>query len=274
MPAPRSGGQLIALEGRFDVARQLADAAPVAHAFGGGSELYPGGGASVPAGRIERVAGCLTVVGEERRALVEPVRVRALDRRRDPLVRARPPFGEQGPVGHILRQRVLEHISEAGGGLVRDDHLCPGQHRHRFGQMALGEIGDFAQQRPGYLRADDRHRLHERLLAYGQSIDARCESGLDRRGQDEAVELGRQPVFPAGCPRGGRSRPGPGRSPQRRRGCRHCAIRSAPAVRPGRGPRRAARSAGHSSFRHPVGRGSAGRAARRLSRRPRTRGGM
>ncbi len=80
---------------------------------------------------------------------------------------------------------------------MRDDPAGAGEQPHRLGQLALAEIGDLAQQRRGDLLADHRHRLHQRLLATGQPVDARCEARLDRRGQHETVQLGRQPALTA-----------------------------------------------------------------------------
>src|SRR5438105_3188874 len=76
---PGLGGELIAFEDAVEPGRLVAHEPPVVHGFCGRGELDPGGGPSVPAGRIELVTGGPVVVGEDGRTLVEPVGVDALD---------------------------------------------------------------------------------------------------------------------------------------------------------------------------------------------------
>jgi len=87
-------------------------------------------------------------------------------------------------------------LVESAARIVEDDAPRAGPHLGRVGQLACAEIGDLPQQRPG-ISLPITHRLHQRLLARGQPVDARREPGLDRRGQDDAVQLGREPVLPA-----------------------------------------------------------------------------
>jgi hypothetical protein len=70
----------------------------------------PLGGAPVPARRLGGIVGELPVLGEERGALIELVRVEVLDGPGDGGVDASAAGAELGAVGDLLRQRVLEGV--------------------------------------------------------------------------------------------------------------------------------------------------------------------
>ncbi len=71
---------VIAFARGLELVRQVPDPAPVAHAVDGRPDLGPGGGSGVPAGCLEPLAGSFAVVGKERGAFVQRLRIGPLDR--------------------------------------------------------------------------------------------------------------------------------------------------------------------------------------------------
>ena len=165
----------------------------------------PGGGARVPARRLERLAGRLPVLGEQRRALVEPLRVLLGDRPRDRRVDRGAALAELRAVGHLLGQRVLERVDAPPGRAParRRTRPRPGS-RSASSSSARLELDDPREHRLGELLADHRRRLQHRLLALREPVDARREDGLHgrrhRRLLDRRARAGRRRARPRGCP--------------------------------------------------------------------------
>ena len=93
-------------------------------AWVGSSGARPDRGARVPARRLERLAGGLPVLRQERRALVEPLGVVLGDRPRDRRVDRGAALAELRAVGHLLGQRVLEGVERLGIELLLVDELA------------------------------------------------------------------------------------------------------------------------------------------------------
>src|SRR5438034_1045814 len=90
--------------------QKLAYPPPVAHHLTPITHGEPVRGALVPAGSHEGLARTLPVMGQECRALREPIGIQGLDGARDCAMSPRTPLGELRVVGDLLRQRVLEGV--------------------------------------------------------------------------------------------------------------------------------------------------------------------
>src|SRR5262249_27982942 len=96
---------------RLDCARkQISHLVPVAERFRGIGVFGPARGTTVPARRLERVAGFLPVIRQHPGFLVQPVRAELLDGARDGGVGPPAPLRELRLVSDLLRQWMLEGI--------------------------------------------------------------------------------------------------------------------------------------------------------------------
>ena len=102
----------------------------------------PRRGARVPARRLERLAGGLPVLGQQRRALVEPLRVLLGDRPRHRGVDGGAPLAELRAVGHLLGQRVLERVQRLGVELLLVDELARDQLAKRLLELRRLQLDD------------------------------------------------------------------------------------------------------------------------------------
>src|SRR5262249_58174334 len=93
--------------------------------------------------------------------LREPLRVQRLDRRDDASVQSPPPVLQDAPVGHLVRQRMLEGVFE-----VREDaRLVQELGRLEVTQgpthVVLGRVSNGLQQREGHILPNDRGGLEQ-----------------------------------------------------------------------------------------------------------------
>ena len=144
----------------------------------------------------------------------EPVGLALFDGRHNAAMEQALPLAQQPPIGHLVRQGVLEGIDvlREQAGFVEE--LGGLQVRQAAVQRLVGLVGNGLQQRPGHLRANDRGGLEQALLLRGQPVNTRRQHRLYRGGDLQVL----QPAWPADTRRA--HRPGP----RSRRGC----VRSLP----------------------------------------------
>jgi hypothetical protein len=103
--------------------------------------------------------------------LGEAVGIGGLDGVHDPGVQRAAPVLEQAPVGHVVREGVLE-----GGFRIREQArlvqelrgLDPGEAAMK---LFIGRVDNGAKQDEGHVLADDGRRLQQPLLLRGQPVD-------------------------------------------------------------------------------------------------------
>jgi hypothetical protein len=102
------------------------------------------------------------VVGENLIMLGQPVRVELLDREADRPVQLPPALDQERVVGHVVGQRVLEHVGQLGKDALLIDQLDGLQLAEEF-LRAAAHVRDPLEQPAGKFPSDDRREL-ERLL--------------------------------------------------------------------------------------------------------------
>src|SRR5499433_2487019 len=88
---------------------------------------------------------------------------------------------QDAPVGHLVRQRVLEGVFEVREEARLVEELGGLKMTQSPAQVVLGRVGNGLQQREGHILPDDRGGLEQTLLLGRQAIDAGGEDGLRRR---------------------------------------------------------------------------------------------
>src|SRR5215813_4810440 len=111
----------------------------------------------------------------------EPLRVQRLDRRDDASVQSTPPVLQDAPVGHLVRERMLEGVFEVREDARLVQELGGLEMAQRPTQVVLGRVGNGLQEREGHILANDRGGLEQTLVLGRQAIDAGGEDGLRRR---------------------------------------------------------------------------------------------
>lgn len=99
------------------------------------------------------------MVCEKRGALVQPIRVLLLHRRRDRGVHACAALRELGAVRHLLRQRVGERVLGLGEERRGMQELRRHERTQRRGEVGLGQDGHAAEEALAELLPDDRGGL-------------------------------------------------------------------------------------------------------------------
>ena len=133
----------------------------------------------------------------------QPVRVEPLDRGHDLGVELAAPVLQQAPVGHLVRERVLEGVLQVREELRLVEELRFLQMGEPAPQGLLRLLRDRRQQRVGHVLADHRGRLQQLLLLWRQPVDARRQDRLHRRRDLQRLHRPRQPVrsaLPASAP--------------------------------------------------------------------------
>ncbi len=124
----------------------------------------------------------------------QPVRVEPLDRGHDLRVQLAAPVLQQAPVGHLVRERVLEGVLQVREELRLVEELRLLQMREPAPQGLLRLLRDRREQRVGHVLADHRGRLQELLLLWRQPVDARRQDRLHRGRDLQRLHRPRQPV--------------------------------------------------------------------------------
>ena len=120
-------------------------------------------------------------------------RLESLDQAR---VQPPPPLLEQTPIGHFVGEGVLEGVFVVGkqAGLIQE--LGRLEVREAAVQGVLGKLGDDLQQGQGHLSADDRRGLQQALLLGWQPVDAGGQHRLHRGRHLDGRECLRQAIGP------------------------------------------------------------------------------
>ena len=134
------------------------------------------------------------MVGQPFHLVGEPVGIALFDSRDDTAMQQALPLAQQPPIGHLVRQGVLEGIVALGKQAGFVEELGGLQVRQATVQRFLRLVGDGLQQRPGHLRADHRSGLEQALLLRGQPVDARGQHRLHRGGDLQALQRPGQPI--------------------------------------------------------------------------------
>ena len=101
------------------------------------------------------------------------------------------------PVGHFLRQRMLEGVERLGVELLLVDELARDEIAKRVLELGRLELDDPFQDRRGKLLADHCRRLQYRLIALREAVDARGEGGLHAGRHRRLLDGSHEPVTPA-----------------------------------------------------------------------------
>src|SRR5262249_30101610 len=96
--------------------------------------------------------------------LREPLRVQRLDRRDDASVQSAPPVLQDAPVGHLMRERMLEGVFEVRKDARLVQELGGLEMAQSPTQVVLGRVGNGLQQGEGHILANDRGGLEQTLL--------------------------------------------------------------------------------------------------------------
>src|SRR5438876_3875146 len=187
--------RLLGLRGRR---QKLAYPPPVAYHLTPITHGEPVRGTLVPAGSHEGLARTLPVMGQECRALREPIGIQGLDGARDRAMSPRTPLGELRVVGDLLRQRVLEGVLDLRIEGRLEQELARNERPDGGGELVLREIRDAPQHRIRQLAADHRRGLEHGFLALRQPVDASRQDGLDRGRDRELLHGSHEPI---GAPR-------------------------------------------------------------------------
>ena len=91
-----------------------------------------------------------------------------------------PPLLEDTPIGHFVRQGVLEGVFQVREQARFVEELGRLQMRQAHAKRLVRHLGNGLEQRQGHLRADHRRRLQQALLLRRQPVDARREHRLHR----------------------------------------------------------------------------------------------
>ena len=109
---------------------------------------------------------------------------------------------EQGAVGGVLDQRVLEAVGRLGRRAAAEDQLGRDQLVERGSQLRLRPVGDRGEQRVGELAADRGADLRD-LLDRREAVEAGEQRVVERRGNRERRQRPGQLVAVAGVLRAG-----------------------------------------------------------------------
>src|SRR5499427_9893907 len=94
----------------------------------------------------------------------EPLRVQRLDRLDDASVQSSPPVLQDAPVGHLVRERMLEGVFEVREDARLVEELGSLEMTQSPTQVVLGRVGNGPQQREGHILANDRGGLEQTLV--------------------------------------------------------------------------------------------------------------
>jgi hypothetical protein len=128
--------------------------------------------------RPHPVLGVREVMREDLVLLCQPVRVQLLDGQADALVQLLAPLDEERGIGHVLRERMLEHVGQLGEAPALEDQLQRGQLAQAL-LGALADLGEPVDQSAGELAPDRRRELERPLGRLGEAVDARSNHVLD-----------------------------------------------------------------------------------------------
>jgi len=173
------------LQGGFGLRERLQDAESLIKTGPGIEECRPRG--RLETGLPEVGHGLLVqfaphgVMSQAFDLLREPLRVQRLDRLHDASVQSSPPVLQDAPVGHLVRERMLEGVFEVREDARLVQELGGLKMTQSPTKVVLGRIGDYLQQREGHILPNDRGGLEKTLVLGRQAIDAGGEDGLRRR---------------------------------------------------------------------------------------------
>ena len=130
------------------------------------------------------------------------------------------PVLEQAPVGHLVGEGVLERVLEIREEAAsRTGTRRPGGGRVAARSSSSGSSAIAWSSANGHVLPDHRRGLEERLVLGRQPVDAGGQHGLHRGRDLDGRERPRQPVGAALARRAPRSRRASARSPPGRTGC-------------------------------------------------------
>ena len=136
------------------------------------------------AGRRRPRFGLPIVIGKAGRELGEAIGVEALERLARATVELAAPRREEGRLGDVLRQRVLERVRDLLAGRALGEELEPGELAEARIDRALA-VPDRGQERRGELAPEDRGGLEHALVVLVEAIDARGQDAVHRVGHRE-----------------------------------------------------------------------------------------
>jgi len=121
-----------------------------------------------------------------------------LQRGGDARVRPRATVGELRPIGHLLRQRVLERVHRLRIDRLLHEKLAAHESRQVRAEVATRIVHDATEERLGNLAADHGRGLQNVLSALRQPIDACREHTLHRGGNRHVAGAVLEPIRTGG----------------------------------------------------------------------------
>ena len=134
------------------------------------------------------------MIGEPFDVLCAPVRVETLDGFDDASVEEAAAVVEHSPIRDLVRQRVLERVFGLREELRLVDELRSLQVIESATDGFIRQLGDLLEDREGHVFAYDGGGLQETFVLRRETIDARRQHRLDRRGHLDREDRLRHPV--------------------------------------------------------------------------------
>ncbi len=127
------------------------------------------------------LAGLGAVAGQHLGVAVHHLRTQPLNGLGGPSVEGAPALAQEGAVGSVLDERVLEHVGRMRRRAAAVHQVRGGKRVQRFAQRRLGQVGDGGEQVVRELPAQHRPGLR-RFPRRGEPVQAGHQRGLQRRG--------------------------------------------------------------------------------------------
>ena len=118
----------------------------------------------------------------------EPVGIVLFDGRHNAAMEQALPLAQQPPIGHLVRQGVLEGVRTLREQAGFVEELGGLQVRQAAVERLVGRVGNGLQQRPGHLRANHRGGLEQALLLRWEPVNTRRQHRLHRGGDLQALQ--------------------------------------------------------------------------------------
>jgi hypothetical protein len=127
------------------------------------------------------------VVGQGFVVLGQAVGVELFDGPPHQAVQRSAPFGQEGGVGDVVDQGVLEHVGQLGEAGFFEDQFQRSQVAEHAGELVL-PVGDAGEDALGELPAHHRGQLHRLLRLPLQAVEAGEDDLLDRPGDVDLLD--------------------------------------------------------------------------------------
>jgi len=105
----------------------------------------------------------------------------AFERFQDPLVEGQPSALQEGPMRYLVREGVLEAVSDLWDELRLVEEIRGLKVREMVLEFTFTVLSDGPEERKGRVLTDDGCRLEQTPFRRREAIDPLCQERLDRR---------------------------------------------------------------------------------------------